>query len=134
MLCWASLRYICVSFVTAPILSGSDAMQRRVLGLASAGTTIALGLAGAPAAHASAAPSARVWVTTIDRAELMHERAAVPFTTAPSGQVTITVDPSRTYQSMDGFGASITDSSAAVLYRLSPQQRAGAMRALFDPG
>ncbi|GAA4249704.1 discoidin domain-containing protein [Dactylosporangium darangshiense] len=109
-------------------------MQRRVLRLVAVGTAVGLGLAGLPAsAQASAAPSARVWVTTIDRAELMHERAAVPFTTNASNGVTIAVDPSRTYQSMDGFGASITDSSASVLYRLSPQQRAEAMRALFDP-
>ncbi|MFG2041268.1 discoidin domain-containing protein [Dactylosporangium sp. NPDC048998] len=112
-------------------------MKRRVLPLVAAATTAALGwtgIAGAPAAQASAAPSARVWVTTIDRAELLHERAAVPFVRGQGGQVTIAVDPSRTYQSMDGFGASITDSSASVLYRLAPRQRADAMRALFDPG
>jgi glucosylceramidase len=33
---------------------------------------------------------------------------------------------------MDGFGASITDSSASVLYRLGPQQRDAAMRDLFS--
>ena len=38
-------------------------------------------------------------------------------------QLTITVDPSRRYQTMDGFGASITDSSAVVLYRLDPAAR-----------
>ncbi|WP_432825135.1 discoidin domain-containing protein [Dactylosporangium sp. CA-092794] len=108
-------------------------MQRRTLGLVAAGAVVAAGLAGAPAAQAATAPAAPVWVTTIDRAELLHQRAAVPFGTRPSGQTTITVDPSRTYQSMDGFGASITDSSAAVLYRLTPQRRAEAMRALFDP-
>lgn len=109
-------------------------MQRRVLCLVAAGAAVAAGLTGAASAEASAAPSARVWVTTIDRAELMHERAAVPFTSNTSTQTTITVDPNRTYQSMDGFGASITDSSAAVLYRLSPAKRAEAMQALFDPG
>ncbi|MEV6931705.1 discoidin domain-containing protein [Dactylosporangium sp. NPDC051485] len=110
-------------------------MQRTLLPLVAGGVMVALGLAGAPAAQAGRGtePSARVWVTTIDRAELMHERAAVPFGTAASGQVTITVDPSRTYQSMDGFGASITDSSASVLYRLPAEQRAAAMKALFDP-
>ena len=35
---------------------------------------------------------------------------------------------------MTGFGGSITDSSAAVLYRLSPAARDAAMRLLFDPG
>jgi glucosylceramidase len=34
---------------------------------------------------------------------------------------------------MTGFGGSITDSSAAVLYSLSPSARAAAMHLLFDP-
>jgi glucosylceramidase len=78
-------------------------------------------------------PAARVWVTSPDRAELLHDRGTVPFTAGPSGELTITVDPSRTYQTVDGFGASITDSSAAVLYRLDPAARERAMRSLFDP-
>jgi len=100
---------------------------------------VALTAAVVPPAAASAdhpggpAPAARVWVTSPDRAELMHDRGTVAFGTGPSGELTITVDPSRTYQSMDGFGASITDSSAAVLYRLDPAAREQAMRSLFDP-
>ena len=34
---------------------------------------------------------------------------------------------------MQGFGGAITDSSATVLYRLSPAARAATMRSLFDP-
>ncbi|HEV7654681.1 MAG TPA: discoidin domain-containing protein [Mycobacteriales bacterium] len=97
----------------------------------------ALVVAVAPAVSANAdhggAPAARVWVTTPDQAELLHDRGTVPFTTGPSDELTITVDPSRTYQTVDGFGASITDSSAAVLYRLAPAARDQAMRSLFDP-
>ena len=74
-----------------------------------------------------------VWVTTPDRAELLHERAPVTFQRGASDRTTITVDPQTSYQTMDGFGASITDSSAAVLYRLSPADREQTMRALFDP-
>jgi glucosylceramidase len=99
---------------------------------------VALTAAVVPPAAASAdpggaAPTARVWVTSPDRAELMHDRGTVAFGTQRSGELTITVDPSRTYQTMDGFGASITDSSAAVLYRLDPAARERAMRSLFDP-
>jgi glucosylceramidase len=100
---------------------------------------VALTAAVVPPAVASAdhpgdpAPAARVWVTSPDRTELMHDRGTVAFGARPSGELTITVDPSRTYQSMDGFGASITDSSAAVLYRLDPAAREQAMRSLFDP-
>jgi glucosylceramidase len=74
-----------------------------------------------------------VWVTTPDRAELLHERAPVAFHDGASDRTTITVDPRTTYQTMDGFGASITDSSASVLYRLSPADREQTLRKLFDP-
>ena len=97
---------------------------------------VALTAAVAPQTAASAdggGPAARVWVTSADRAELMHDRGTVAFGTRPTDELTITVDPSRTYPTMDGFGASITDSSAAVLYRLDPAARERAMRSLFDP-
>ncbi|WP_380050430.1 glycoside hydrolase family 30 protein [Kribbella deserti] len=76
---------------------------------------------------------AKVWVTTVDRAELLTERAPIAFRRGGSPETTITVDPSQTFQSMDGFGASITDSSAAVLYRLSAADRERTMRKLFHP-
>ncbi len=47
---------------------------------------------------------------------------------------TVTVDEGEVFQEMDGFGASVTDSSAWLLYnRMTPAQRAVAMRRLFDP-
>ncbi|GAA0575236.1 ricin-type beta-trefoil lectin domain protein [Kribbella sandramycini] len=84
-------------------------------------------------AHHPKPPQARVWVTTPDRAELLHERPPVAFDRTSSDLTTITVDPRTTYQTMDGFGASITDSAAAVLYRLSPADREQTLRKLFDP-
>lgn len=100
--------------------------------------TVALlvGLTAAPAVEASGgvpAPQARVWVTTPDRAELMAERPPVTFGTRPSTLPTIVVDPDRAYQPVDGFGASITDSSATLLAGLTPAVRADTMRRLFDP-
>jgi glucosylceramidase len=83
------------------------------------------------AASPAAAASARVWVTTPDGAEKMHDRGAVAFAPGGSDVLTISVDPSRRYQSMDGFGASITDSSAQVLYGMSRSQRNAAMHSLF---
>ena len=62
----------------------------------------------------------------------MSDRGAVQFRPGGSDALTIRVDPSRRYQTMEGFGASITDSSASVLYRLSRTNRAAAMRSLFS--
>src|SRR5689334_19090829 len=95
--------------------------RARVLAAAGLATAVAAALTattvvvsppgqGAPATS----PQARVWVTTPDGAEKMRDRGAVPFAAgAASKQLTITVDPSHRYQTMDGFGASITDSSAS---------------------
>ena len=64
---------------------------------------VALTAAVVPSASASAdrggdGPAARVWVTSADRAELLHDRGTVAFGTRPTGELTITVDPSRRYQ------------------------------------
>lgn len=86
--------------------------------------------AAAPAAATS--PAAHVWVTTPDGAMKMSDRGSVGFRPGGSDALTISVDPSRHYQVMDGFGASITDSSASVLSRLNRTNRAAAMRSLFS--
>jgi glucosylceramidase len=88
--------------------------------------------AGLPAAAATEAPVAGVWVTTPDGAMKMSDRGAVDFRPGGSDALTISVDPTRRYQAMDGFGASITDSSAYVLSRLDGKTRAAAMRRLFS--
>ncbi|HKF31484.1 MAG TPA: glycoside hydrolase family 30 beta sandwich domain-containing protein [Jatrophihabitantaceae bacterium] len=77
--------------------------------------------------------TAHVWVTTPDGAEKMHDRGTVAFGTAASDVSTVVVDPTLRFQEMQGFGGAITDSSATVLYRLSPAARDAAMRSLFDP-
>ncbi|MFG1819088.1 glycoside hydrolase family 30 beta sandwich domain-containing protein [Kribbella sp. NPDC049174] len=100
------------------------------------GIALALTVASLTGPTAQAHPSTtqvRVWVTTPDRAELLHERAPVTFQRGASDRTTITVDPRTSYQSVDGFGASITDSSANVLYQLSPADREKTLRSLFDP-
>src|SRR4051812_45351648 len=91
----------------------------------------ALALFACASAPAAAAPSAHVWLTTVDRSMQLTDRGSTDFAPGGSGELTVTVDPSRAYQRMDGFGASITDSSAHVLYRLDSPHRAAAMRALF---
>jgi glucosylceramidase len=112
--------------------------QRRAAVAAVAAAGVVMSLSGAATAggaeqHADRTPRARVWVTTVDRADELREQPPVAFRVGESTHPTITVDPEVSYQSMDGFGASITDSAAAVLYRLAPREREAAMRRLFDP-
>lgn len=52
----------------------------------------------------------------------------------PVGAETISVNPLVAYQEIDGFGASLTDSSAWLIYEfLTPAQRQAVLTNLFDP-
>jgi glucosylceramidase len=76
-------------------------------------------------------PAARAWLTTGDRASLLAEQPSAALGTPDPTAPTISVDPARSYQRIEGLGASITDSSAHLLAR-SPDRDA-IMRSLFDP-
>lgn len=92
----------------------------------------AVGL-GSSAAQAAPGPVVSAWITTPDRSQLLNPAASTQFGDGgPTGQ-TITVDPSQTFQTMDGFGASLTDSSASLLYRLPRAQRDEVMASIFSP-
>ncbi|MDQ2810505.1 MAG: RICIN domain-containing protein [Actinomycetota bacterium] len=84
------------------------------------------------AAHAAAGASVSVWETTADRSSLLAAQPAATFNVGSgTASQTITVNPSTTYQSMTGFGASFTDSSSWLVAN-SPL-RNSIMTKLFDP-
>ena len=121
----------------------SETLRRPSLALgAAAASSLAmlLGIMGAPSAQARAeggggqsSPQVNVWITTANGQQKLSRQAPVAFSTHPPADLTVTVDPTRTFQAMTGFGGSLTDSSAAVLYSLSPSARDAAMHLLFDP-
>jgi glucosylceramidase len=80
-----------------------------------------------PAAASAHAP--RVWLTTGDQANLLTEQPHSALGAPVAGAPTITVDPAQRFQRMEGWGASITDSSATLL-AASPDRHA-IMRDLF---
>jgi glucosylceramidase len=52
----------------------------------------------------------------------------------PPGAVTIAIDPATTYQEIEGFGASLTDSSAWLIHEfLNASERQAVLTDLFDP-
>jgi len=82
----------------------------------------------------AAGETVHVWETTADQTKLLDQQADTAF--APdsgSNPLTIDVDENTTYQTMDGFGASLTDSSAWLLTQLSPADREALLQALFNP-
>jgi glucosylceramidase len=99
-----------------------------------ASATILAGAGAFASERGGPAPvSAHVWVTTPDGTDKLSDLGTVTFSGAPATAPEIVVDPTLTFQRMRGFGGSITDSSATVLYRLSPALRAATMRSLFGP-
>ncbi|HEX4790021.1 MAG TPA: glycoside hydrolase family 30 beta sandwich domain-containing protein [Actinospica sp.] len=111
-----------------------------LIALASAATGAAASAADAggagtvpAAATAGRAPSAQVWMTTADGTDKLTDLGTVPFSTASTNVQTVVVDPTQVFQTMTGFGGSITDASASVLYTLPSAQRAQVMASLFSP-
>ena len=86
----------------------------------------------AAASHAATPGSAQVWVTTADQSRLLAHEPELTFTARASLATRIDVDPQRRYQTMVGFGAAITDSSAWLIEkRLNAAQRAALLGELF---
>ena len=88
-----------------------------------------------PAPFRPTGPNAQVVVTTGDQAMLLKPEPTVSFGTGGSqSSPVITVNEATQYQSMDGIGASLTDSSAWVIWNdLNSSQRAALMQQLFSP-
>ena len=130
----APIRLIAASLGTA--LAAAGATTAATAGLpatAAPAVTASATTASATTASAQAAVTAHVWVTTPDGTDKLTPLAPATFGNSMPAAPTIVVDPTLTYQTMQGFGGAITDSSATVLYRLSPAARAATMRSLFDP-
>lgn len=80
------------------------------------------------------AQSVAVYETTPDLKEALTQGRKHSFMAAPAAGPVITVDDARSFQTMDGFGAAMTDSSAWLLEdQLTAAQRKDVMRRLFDP-
>jgi hypothetical protein len=83
---------------------------------------LAASLLGCPSANdnspiASILPTVQVFETTGDRTQLLQAQTPITFMEGGSAPgVTITVDSGKQYQTMDGFGASFSDSSAWLIW------------------
>ena len=117
-------------------MTGSSTARRASLVVA-----FVLAVTGLAAASAGAAPGADGWsptvesfVTDLATDQRLAEQPAVAWHSGPgTAAQTIVVDPNRTYQTMTGFGASMTDSSAYVLSKLPTRTRNQIMTELFSP-
>jgi len=75
-----------------------------------------------------------VYESSEDWHETLQPKPSLQFGPVRAPELTITVSDSRKYQEMDGFGASLTDSSAWLLWHsLTETQRRAVLEELFDP-
>jgi len=90
-----------------------------------------------PPVDTTPAPSGKrdieVWMTRPDQTALFRNQVvALSFGPAATQQSTITVDTTSTFQTMDGFGFSLTGGSAYHINRLASTQRDAIIRELFS--
>src|SRR4051794_3534462 len=76
------------------------------------GISMLVGLSASPASAADEV--VQKWLTTSDLSQHMTPQSNLGFT-ASSTSGTIGVDATQTFQTMDGFGAAMTDTSAWLL-------------------
>lgn len=111
-------------------------MNRTALSLCTMVVLLVMLAAYAPHRTLAAGETVGVWMTTADQSRLLAQQANVAF--GPdngSASYTIDVNEGTTYQTMDGFGAAFTDSSAWLVYtRMSTAQRNTLMQRLFGSG
>jgi len=78
------------------------------------------------------AQTVSVWLTTDDQLNKLQSVASVTFVTGSGGNNPVFVDETQTYQRVEGFGASFTDSAGYLLNEVATSlARSNAMYSLF---
>jgi glucosylceramidase len=73
-----------------------------------------------------------VWLTMPDKSALFYNQpAGLSFGAAANSNATIAVDTTQTFQTMDGFGYTLTGGSAYVLSQMTAANRAALLKELF---
>tara|TARA_R110002126_G_scaffold64790_10_gene165800 strand:+ start:787 stop:2232 length:1446 start_codon:yes stop_codon:yes gene_type:complete len=77
--------------------------------------------------------STKIYITALDKSQLLQENDVATNSTATPA-VTIQVDPSTTYQEIDGFGYTLTGGSALHISNMSAPARTALLQELFGTG
>src|SRR3954454_2956285 len=80
---------------------------------------------------APASRSAEMWLTTADETQKLAPRAALTPLGVATGDEAVSIDSTKHFQRVHGFGAAMTDASAELLSRLPDEQRKAVMAELF---
>src|SRR4051812_43238352 len=75
-----------------------------------------------------------MWLTTADEAEKLAPQPSPQSSGAAKGDEAVTIDTSKHFQKMQGFGAAMTDASAQLFSQLPEDRRKAIMAELFGRG
>ena len=73
----------------------------------------------------------QVWLTTGNKSALLAKQPTLTFASGSNNNATITVNGATTYQTMDGFGYTLTGGSAIVINRMPATAKDALLRELF---
>lgn len=75
------------------------------------------------------------WLTRPDKSALLQQQSLVlNFSDASNGNPTITVDKTKEFQGIDGFGYTLTGGSAMLINKMNPPARQALLQELFGRG
>lgn len=75
------------------------------------------------------------WITKGDKSALLQKQTnLIAFTSVPNTNPAIEVDSTQTYQTVDGFGYTLTGGSAFLINRLPAVQKSSLLKELFGTG
>lgn len=80
-----------------------------------------------------AAADVRIITTTANRSKDLEESTIAFSNSDNSSSSTIKLNPDQTFQSIDGFGAAITGSTACNLLKMTPEDRTNFLKETFSP-
>ena len=75
---------------------------------------------------------AQSWITTTDESSKLQKQNDLVFNSETNPNQTITVDASQKFQTIEGFGFSLTGGSAQAIFKLDKAKRAALLRELFS--
>lgn len=91
-----------------------------------------LALTGCTSIQLAPPSQAEMWATTADESQKLAPQPLLAATGPASGDETVTIDTTKHFQRIHGFGAAMTDASAQLLSGLSDDKRKAIMAELFS--
>ncbi len=103
--------------------------RRALMVLCLLATTPGFGQSGTKTNQAA---SVRLWLTDPGNAIHFVQQPSLPFSTGTQPAMTIHVNAGQTYQTIDGFGYTLTGGSALLLHQMKETDRTRLLRELFS--